>query len=245
MADSDWDRNAASVRHTALVRITHWINALCFFALLLSGTEILLSHPRLYWGETGNVNTPPLLQLPLPASRASVPTGFGYVLPDQNGWSRALHFQSAWLLAFTGILYVASSLWRRHIQKNLLPAATDLSWRSLAASCFAHLRLARPDPSEAWSYNVLQRLAYLGVVFLHLPLLFWTGLAMAPTFTSAWPGLVTSLGGRQTARTLHFFLAALLVGFLLIHLFMVWRSGFATRVRAMITGNLAPSREDA
>src|SRR6266704_1076005 len=79
-------------RHASLVRVTHWIATLCFFALLVSGAEIVISHPRFYWGETGNVLTPPLFHLPIPASRATVPTGYGYVLPDQNGWSRYLHF---------------------------------------------------------------------------------------------------------------------------------------------------------
>jgi thiosulfate reductase cytochrome b subunit len=97
-------------RHVAMVRVTHWITVLCFLALLFSGGEILLSHPRFYWGETGNVLTPPLLVLPLPASRATVPTGFDYVLPDQNGWSRALHFQTAWILALTGFAYVGYGL---------------------------------------------------------------------------------------------------------------------------------------
>src|SRR5438270_7251737 len=84
-------------RHSALVRVTHWITALCFLALLVTGIEILISHPRFYWGETGNVLTPPLFKLPLPSSRATVPTGYGFVLPDQNGWSRYLHFQAAWV----------------------------------------------------------------------------------------------------------------------------------------------------
>src|SRR5271165_5874666 len=84
-------------RHSALVRATHWITALSFLALLVSGIEILISHPRFYWGENGNVLTPVLFKLPIPSSRSLVPTGYGYVLPDQNGWSRYLHFQSAWL----------------------------------------------------------------------------------------------------------------------------------------------------
>ena len=85
-------------RHSALVRITHWIVTLCFFALLVSGTEIMISHPRFYWGETGNVLTKPLFRIPIPSSRSLVPTGYGYVLPDQNGWSRYLHFQAAWIM---------------------------------------------------------------------------------------------------------------------------------------------------
>ena len=91
-----------AARHSALVRVTHWIAAICFFALLLTGIEIVISHPRFYWGETGTVLTAPLFQLPIPSSRATVPTGYGYVLPDQNGWSRALHFEAAWIAVLTG-----------------------------------------------------------------------------------------------------------------------------------------------
>jgi len=118
MADSAWVPNLAAAvtsakgtpRDTALVRVTHWITALCFAALLVSGFEILISHPRFYWGEAGNILTPPLFSLPIPASRSSVPTGYGFVLPDQNGWSRYLHFQAAWVAVLTGFLYAISSL---------------------------------------------------------------------------------------------------------------------------------------
>ncbi|MES1256961.1 MAG: hypothetical protein ABUS51_00970, partial [Acidobacteriota bacterium] len=108
-------------RHTALVRVTHWITALAFLALLLSGVEILLSHPRFYWGETGNVLTPALFSLPLPASRSSVATGYGFVLPDQNGWSRYLHFQAAWAAVLTGIVYGIAGVFTRHFRDNLVP----------------------------------------------------------------------------------------------------------------------------
>jgi thiosulfate reductase cytochrome b subunit len=97
---------AQAPRHSAVVRVTHWITTLCFAALLLSGLEIVVSHPRFYWGETGNIHTAPLFRIPIPASRSSVPTGFAYTMPDQNGWSRALHFQTAWAIVLTGLLYV-------------------------------------------------------------------------------------------------------------------------------------------
>src|SRR5216110_2903185 len=121
----------ATPRHTPLVRITHWIVTLCFFALLVSGAEIVISHPRFYWGETGNVLTPSLFHLPIPASRSSVPTGYGYVLPDQNGWSRYLHFQSAWVAVLTGLFYLAFGFCKGHFRRNLLPARSDLSPKPL------------------------------------------------------------------------------------------------------------------
>jgi thiosulfate reductase cytochrome b subunit len=145
-------------RHSGLVRATHWITTLCFFALLVSGIEILISHPRFYWGETGTVLTKPLFQLPIPASRRSVPTGYGYVLPDQNGWSRALHFEAAWIAVLTGLLYVVFGLVTRHFRKDLVPNKTDLSLRALLTSFAKPLRLERPSAAEASSYNGLQRL---------------------------------------------------------------------------------------
>src|ERR1700675_1751425 len=148
-------------RHSALVRVTHWITTLCFFALLISGVEILISHPRFYWGETGNVLTTPLFKVPIPASRNLVQTGYGYVLPDQNGWSRYLHFQAAWVVILTGLLYIISGFFTGHFRKNLLPSEADRSWRAFSTVIAKHLRFARPSEVEAWSYNVLQRLAYL------------------------------------------------------------------------------------
>src|SRR5208282_797954 len=105
-------------RHSALVRVTHWITAFCFFALLISGVEIVISHPRFYWGETGNDLTTPLFKIPIPASRNFVPTGYGYVLPDQNGWSRYLHFQAAWAVVLTGLVYAIFGLVSGHFRKN-------------------------------------------------------------------------------------------------------------------------------
>jgi len=246
MGDSTWVASSISSlpvrtvppRHSALVRLTHWITALCFLALLVSGVEILISHPRFYWGEAGNVLTPPLFIIPIPASRAIVPTGYGYVLPDQNGWSRYLHFQAAWLLVFTGLLYGIYGLMTGHFGKNLFPR--DLSWSDIAS----HLRFKRPSEAEAWSYNSVQRLTYLFVIFVLFPLIIWTGLAMSPLFASIFPGAVAVLGGQQSARTIHFFVTVLLVGFLLIHVVMICLAGFKSRMRAMITGRAGTTSEE-
>lgn len=192
-------RGALAPRHSLLVRITHWTNAVSFVALLVSGIGILLAHPRFYWGETGGVGTPSLFDLPLP-----------FMLGGPSGWGRYLHFESAWVCVLTGSLYVISGLASRHFLHN-----------------------------EA-RYNLLQRFTYLAVVFLFVPLMIWTGLAMSPAVTSVFPILVTALGGHQCARTIHFFTAILLVAFVCVHIAMVWRAGFRGRVGAMITGGGPP-----
>jgi thiosulfate reductase cytochrome b subunit len=216
---------------------------LCFVALLVSGVEILISHPRFYWGEIGNVLSTPLFKLPIPSSRNLVPTGYGYVLPDQNGWSRYLHFQAAWIAVLTGLLYVISSLFTGHLRKNLLPGQADLSWKAFSTTIAKHLRFARPSEAEAWSYNVLQRLTYLLVIFVLFPLVIWTGLAMSPAFVSAVPATVTLLGGQQSARTIHFFVSLFLLLFVLVHVVMVCVAGFRSRMRAMITGRAGKDME--
>jgi thiosulfate reductase cytochrome b subunit len=230
-------------RHSALVRVTHWTTTVAFLALLVSGGEIVLSHPRFYWGETGNVNMRPWLNLHLPSSRDTVPTGYGYVLPDQNGWSRYLHFQAAWLAVGTGLFYVLFGSFAGHFRRNLLPAASDLSIKELGGSLVRHLRFERPGKEEVWSYNVLQRLTYLLVIFVLFPLMIWTGLAMSFGFTSEFPLAVRLLGGQQTARSLHFLVTIFLVLFLLIHVLMVFVAGFRNRMRAMITGRATPPPE--
>jgi thiosulfate reductase cytochrome b subunit len=251
MADSVWGPTSASAapttilssRHSGIVRVTHWVTALCFLALLVSGVEILISHPRFYWGEAGNSLTPPLFQLPIPSSRATVPTGYGYVLPDQNGWSRYLHFQAAWLVVLTGFFYVTFGLFTGHFRRNLLPVRADLSSQALWMVTARHLRFKPASEAGDWSYNVLQRLMYLFVIFVLFPLVIWTGLAMSPAIASAFPPAVTVLGGQQSARTIHFFVSVLLVLFVLVHVVMVCLAGFRNRMRAMITGRAYTYRD--
>jgi thiosulfate reductase cytochrome b subunit len=182
----------ATARHSVLVRITHWVNTVSFFGLLVSGVAILLAHPRLYWGEVGNVGTPSIIDLPLP-----------FVLTGQTGWGRSLHFLSAWVCVIDGLFYVVSGILTRHFR------------------------------GSASSYGLLQRTAYLGVIFVLFPLMIWTGFAMSPAITSAFPILVTSLGGQQSARTIHFIVTGLLVLFLVIHVAMAL---VMRRLTGMITG---------
>ena len=245
MANSTWpivdDTPTTTVapRHSTLVRITHWVTTFCILALLITGAEIVISHPRFYWGETGNPMTPSLFDLPIPASRPWVNTGYSFVLPDQNGWSRNLHFEAAWVIIFTGLIYVISGLLGGRLRKSLLPTRANLAPTALSKEIAKHLRFGRPGPEEAWSYNVLQKITYVLVIFVLLPLAIWTGLAMSPAVLSVIPVLATVFGGLQSARTIHFLVSLLLVVFLLIHVIMVCRAGFSKRMRAMITGRVA------
>ncbi|HEY6347566.1 MAG TPA: cytochrome b/b6 domain-containing protein [Bryobacteraceae bacterium] len=180
-------------RHPAIVRISHWINALSLVGLVVSGIAILLAHPRLYWGETGTVGTPSLIDLPLP-----------FVLTGQTGWGRSLHFLTAWMCVGNGCIYAMAGLAARHFGKGFL------------------------------RYSALQRRVYLTVVFVLFPVIIWTGLAMSPAVVSVFPGLAILVGGQQSARTIHFFVASALVVFVAFHVAMVWRAGFAERTWAMI-----------
>ena len=204
-------RESSSVpRHSAMVRVTHWVHALSLVGLVVSGVGILVAHPRFYWGETGGVGMPSLFDLPLP-----------FLLGGPSGWGRSLHFQSAWVCVLTGLVYVASGLLNRHFSGDLSPV--------------------KEDPGDG--YNLLQRITYLAVIFFLLPLMIWTGLAMSPGFNSAVPATVNLLGGRQSARTLHFAVSIALLLFLVVHIAMVVLAGFGSRMRAMITGRVAVPEE--
>jgi thiosulfate reductase cytochrome b subunit len=191
-----------------------------FVALAVSGVAILLAHPRLYWGETGALGAPSLVDLPLPM-----------LLTGQSGWGRYLHFLAAWGCVLSGVVYAIAGLSSGHLRRDLVPSRRDLG-----PALVAHLRPKRPATDADLDYNPAQRLAYSAVVFVLAPAMIWTGLAMSPAVTSVLPLLVTILGGQQSARTIHFVIACLLLLFALGHTGMVALSGFRLRMRAMITG---------
>jgi thiosulfate reductase cytochrome b subunit len=157
-------------------------------------------------------------------------------LPDDRwlAMARSWHFFFAWILLFNGALYLAYSLVSRHLARDLWPDGRD--WRSIGASIVDHLRLRHPTGEAATRYNVLQKLAYLTVIFILLPLMVATGLGMSPWVNAMWPGWVDAFGGRQAARTLHFVCAWLIVAFAAVHVFEVIVSGFWNNLRSMITG---------
>jgi thiosulfate reductase cytochrome b subunit len=165
------------------------------------------------------------------------------MLPD-NRWlslARSWHFFFAWVLVLNGIAYLLWSAWSRHLARDLAPDAND--WRAIGRSVLDHLRFRHPTGEAAKRYNVLQKLAYLCVIFVLVPLMITMGLAMSPTANAWWPGWVDLVGGRQSARTIHFIVAWLLVGFVLIHVFEVIVSGLWNHLRSMITGQYRITEE--
>ncbi len=217
---------APATRHIAIVRITHWIIVLSALGLLVTGTGILVSHPRLYWGETGSVGTESLIDLPIP------------FIIGPSVWNRPYHFFFGWILVLTGLTYVAGSFITHHLRNDLIPAKADLHWSRIKAAAAEHLRRKRLGANDTLTYNVVQRLTYLGVVFLVFPGILWTGLGMSFGVTSVFPILATIVGCHQSVGTLHFVVVTLLLLFVVVHILMIWLAGFWTNLRAMITGSI-------
>ncbi len=217
-------------RHSAVTRIAHWINAWCIALLLMSGLQIFNAHPALYWGDISTFEKPLAVLGNFPGW-ATIPSY------HDLGAGRLWHFFFAWIFVLNGAAYLLVSLANRHISRDLLPTRAELSRAGRAV--LDHIRLRFPEGEEARRYNVLQQLTYLAVIFGLLPLVVATGLCMSPRMNAAMPWLPELLGGRQSARTLHFIAAAGLVGFVAVHVAMVVLSGFWNNMRSMITGRYA------
>jgi thiosulfate reductase cytochrome b subunit len=156
---------------------------------------------------------------------------------------RLWHFFFAWVFAINGALFVAWGLVRRHIRRDLLPRRDQLAPRHIWHEIRDHARLRFARGEEARRYNILQKAAYLAVLFGLLPAMILTGLTMSPGVDAAWPWLLDLFGGRQSARTIHFISAMLLVGFFFLHIGLVLVSGVFNNLRSMITGRYAIDHE--
>lgn len=252
-------------RHTAWVRAWHWINALAILFLLGSGLNIFNAHPRLYWGRYGaDADTPFFALGSVDAADGTThgitqigawqfdttgvlgwsQTGGEYSARGWPAWmtipsfqdladARHWHFLFAWILAINLLVYLVWSLRRRHLQRDIVPSAADL--KTIPRSILDHIRFKHPTGEAAKRYNVLQRLAYLGVLLL-ICLMVVTGLTMSPAFNAIFPWSLDILGGRQSARSLHFLSAGLILLFVFVHVAEVFIAGVFNEVRSMITG---------
>ena len=223
-------------RHALIVRITHWINLLCITVLLMSGFQIFNAHRALYWGKKGADFDPHWFALP---------GGFPHwaTIPSWQDLAagRAWHFAFAWIFVINGLIYVLFGLISGHFRRDFLPTGHQL--RTIGQSVLDHLRLRFPKGEEAKSYNVLQRIAYIGIVIV-LPLMVATGMTMSPGMDTAAPWLLDLFGGRQSARSLHFIFAWSIIAFILIHLIAVFAAGPINEIRSMITGRYVIKPEE-
>jgi thiosulfate reductase cytochrome b subunit len=261
-ATADADRRF--YRHRLPVRVMHWINVVCLTVLLMSGLNIFNAHPALYWGQGSTFDKPwiSMRAEDTPAgpigkthfaghdfvttgvlglsSHDGAPTARGFpswaTIPGAQwlAMARHWHFFFAWVFVINGICYVLYSLFSRHLVRDLVPTMDEL--RRIGQSIRDHVRFRHPTGEAAKRYNVLQSLTYLIVVFGLLPLVIVAGLAMSPRLNSVYPGWVELLGGRQSARSLHFLAASGLLLFVLIHVFEVIVAGVWNEMRSMITG---------
>ncbi|HKW85187.1 MAG TPA: cytochrome b/b6 domain-containing protein [Burkholderiaceae bacterium] len=261
-------------RHRLPVRVMHWINVICLTILLMSGLQIFNAHPALYWGQGSSFDKPWVSIGAAQSANGTVGVtriagrsfdtdgvlGVSRVNGERTvrgfpSWAtipgsqwlsmgRHWHFFFAWLFVINGLCYVGYALFSGHLGRDLLPTRDEL--RRIGGSIKDHLLLRHPTGEAARRYNVLQNLAYLGVIFGLLPLVIIAGLAMSPRLDAVWPGWVELLGGRQSARTLHFLAAFGLLLFVVVHVAEVLISGVWNHLRSMITGwyVLPPDKAD-
>jgi thiosulfate reductase cytochrome b subunit len=258
---SSLPRTERVYRHTLPVRLGHWLNAVCLFILIMSGLQIFNAHPALYWGDRSDRDRPLLAIRPMKTENGQtrgITTILGHkfdttgVLGYSNGSGRAFpawatipsarwlamgrqwHLFFAWVFVINGLLFTAYALISRHVTRDLAPTGKDLG--EIGKAINDHVRLRHPSGEEAKRYNVLQKLAYLGVLFGLTPVIILTGLTMSPTIDTAFPWLLTIFGGRQAARTIHFIACFSFVGFIVIHMSQVILTGFFNNIRSMVTG---------
>jgi thiosulfate reductase cytochrome b subunit len=248
-------------RHAIPVRFGHWLNVVCVFILIMSGLQIFNAHPALYWGDRSERDRP-LLSIRQMQREGGEIRGITTILGHQfdttgvlgysNNSARAFpawatvpsakwlamgrqwHLFFAWLFVINGVLFAAYAFVSRHIARDLVPTGQDL--KGIGQAVKDHLVLRHPKGDQAKRYNVLQKLAYMAVLFGLAPLIILTGLTMSPTIDTAFPWLLTIFGGRQAARTIHFIACFSFVGFIVIHVSQVMLTGFFNNIRSMITG---------
>ena len=253
-------------RHALPVRIMHWVNVVALTLMFMSGLQIFNSHPALYWGTSSYTGRPAWLEIGARQDGQGRMTGYTRILGREftttgvlglstddgrayaqgfpswltvpgHQWlsmARAWHFFFAWIFLINGLCYVLYVIASRHLARDLWPTRLDV--RGIGASIVDHLRFRHPTGEAAKRYNVLQKFAYLSVIFVLLPLAILMGLGMSPRLDTLFGGWVDWFGGRQSVRSLHFIVAWLLVGFVLIHVFEVIVTGLWNNVRSMITG---------
>jgi len=223
-------------RHALSTRLWHWVTAVSVIILLGSGLMILNAHGQLYWGEYGANYDRPWFKLIWIFDTARVPGWLTIPSTYNLALARRWHLFFALVLGFALLAYMIVSLVNRHFQRDLRIRRSELSRGHLIADFRSHLALRFHDPENPRAYNIFQKISYAGVIFVLLPLVIFTGLAMSPGMNAAWPWLLDIFGGRQSARSVHFIVAMLLALFVIVHLALVILAGPLNELRSMLTG---------
>ncbi|QIG78374.1 cytochrome b/b6 domain-containing protein [Stakelama tenebrarum] len=225
-------------RHRIATRFWHWLNAVAVIVLIGSGMVISDAHPHLYWGSYGANYDAPWLSLPRFVDFGPVIGDWQMTIPSYYSLAlaRRWHLFFALVFAFGLLAFMIASLRNRHFQRDLRLRPAELHWRALWRDFRAHCAFRFHDPEHPERYNVFQKLSYVGVIFVLIPLMIFTGLALSPGMDAAWPWLLDIFGGRQSARSVHFICASLLTLFIIVHLTLVILAGPINEVRSMITG---------
>lgn len=217
------------LRHALATRVWHWVNAVSVFILLGSGLGISNAHPRLYWGRYGANFDHAWAQLPRFPAWVTIPANYNLAI------SRRWHLFFALVFAFGLLAFMIVSLLNRHFARLKL-TRKDVSAAHLAADVRDHWNFRFHDADDPKAYNSLQKWSYILVLFVALPVMIFTGLALSPGMDAAWPWLLDVFGGRQSARSIHFIAASLIGGFIVVHLVLVILAGAWNEVRSMLTG---------
>ena len=202
--------------HSGVVRLTHWLTAVAFVALVVSGYVITMTHPRLYWGNVGNIYMPAWIQLPIERKLG------------ESGWGRSLHFLSAWILVLTGMIYVVWGFLAHHFTRDLLPRRAELESRAHASGNHEPAPLAYPQGRP----GSLRAVAKKHLPDRRLRARSAGGAHRVGAFSSRHRRLSTAASDirrHQSARTIHFLDSVVLLLFLIVHVIMVVRSGFGRR----------------
>lgn len=256
-------------RQSAWTRATHWLWAISLFFLLFSGLQIFNAHPILYLGDQSGFEFENYVLAITAKDTEAGPRGvtnlFGAKF-DTTGvlglsgegsedrafpaWAtipsahdlatgRVVHFFFAWLLVATLLVWLIFSVFNGHAARDLAPRLADI--RNLPRDVIDHIKFRF---HHTRSYNTLQKFAYGGVLFVLFPLMIMTGLAMSPGANALMPWLPEMLGGRQTARTIHFVVMLLIVGFFVVHMLMILAAGPFNELRSIVTGWYRIDAED-
>lgn len=217
-------------RHKLATRLWHWTNAVIVFVMIGSGLMISNAHPHLYWGNYGANFDHPWFSPPRFPGWLTIPSQYDLAL------GRRWHLLFALLLAFNLLWFMVAGLLNRHFPRDLRVRAAELAPRHLWGDIRDHLAFRFHDAANPARFNILQKLAYIGALFVLLPLMIATGLCLSPGWNAGAPWLLELFGGRATARSLHFLTCWALIGFIVVHLVLVILAGPVAEVRSMITG---------